>query len=125
MGGEDLSVLAAEQVARGAAPDEVFAAFPEEVGRLLSVDYVHMGRYEPDDTYTVVASWGKPGPAVSRTTLGGKNLETIVGAGKAPVVTFDLNRFQAYSTIRRPAPVFSATTNRSHSSTTRTRDSVT
>jgi signal transduction histidine kinase len=87
LGGEDLSVLAAEQaalrrvatlVARGAAPDEVFAAFPEEVGRLLSVDYVHMGRYEPDDTYTVVASWGKPGPAVSRTTLGGKNLETIV-----------------------------------------------
>ena len=80
-------MLAAEQaalrrvatlVARGAAPDEVFAAFPEEVGRLLSVDYVHMGRYEPDDTYTVVASWGKPGPAVSRTTLGGKNLETIV-----------------------------------------------
>jgi signal transduction histidine kinase len=87
LGGEDLSVLAAEQaalrrvatlVARGAAPDEVFAAFPEEVGRLLSVDYVHMGRYEPDDTYTVVASWGKPGPAVSRTTLGGKNLGTIV-----------------------------------------------
>jgi signal transduction histidine kinase len=87
LGGEDLSVLAAEQaalrrvatlVARGAAPDEVFAAFPEEVGRLLSVDYVHMGRYEPDDTYTVVASWGKPGPAVSRTALGGKNLGTIV-----------------------------------------------
>jgi signal transduction histidine kinase len=87
LGGEDLSVLAAEQaalrrvatlVARGAAPDEVFAAFPEEVGRLLSVDYVHMGRYEPDDTYTVVASWGKPGPGVSRTTLGGKNLETFV-----------------------------------------------
>jgi signal transduction histidine kinase len=87
LGGEDLSVLAAEQaalrrvatlVARGAAPDEVFAAFPEEVGRLLSVDSVHMGRYEPDDTYTVVASWGKPGPAVSRTTLGGKNLGTIV-----------------------------------------------
>ena len=87
MGGEDLSVLAAEQaalrrvatlVARGAAPDEVFAACLEEVGRLLSVDYVHMGRYEPDDTYSVVASWGKPGPAVSRTTLGGKNLGTIV-----------------------------------------------
>ena len=80
-------MLAAEQaalrrvatlVARGAAPDEVFASFLEEVGRLLSVDYVHMGRYEPDDTYTVVASWGKPGPVVSRTALGGKNLGTIV-----------------------------------------------
>jgi GAF domain-containing protein len=87
LGGEDLSVLAAEQaalrrvaalVARGAAPDEVFAAVLEEVGRLLSVDYAHLGRYEPDDTYSIVASWGKSGPAVSRATLGGRNLGTIV-----------------------------------------------
>jgi GAF domain-containing protein len=87
LGGEDLSALAAEQaalrrvaalVARGAAPEEVFAAVLEEVGRLLSVDYVHMGRYEPDDTLAVVSSWGDAGPAVSRTMLGGKNLGTIV-----------------------------------------------
>ena len=87
LGGEDLSALAAEQaalrrvaalVARGAAPDEVFAAVLEEVGRLLSVEYVHMGRYEPDDTLAVVASWGDAGPAVARAMLGGKNLGTIV-----------------------------------------------
>jgi GAF domain-containing protein len=87
LGAEDLSALAAEQaalrrvaalVAPGAAPDEVFAAVLEEVGRLLSVDYVHMGRYEPDDTLAVVASWGDAGPAASRTMLGGKNLGTIV-----------------------------------------------
>jgi GAF domain-containing protein len=87
LGGEDLSALAAEHaalrrvaalVARGAAPDEVFAAVLEEVGRLLSVDYVHMGRYEPDDTFAVVAYWGDASVAVSRTMLGGKNLGTIV-----------------------------------------------
>src|SRR4051794_10151462 len=87
LGGEDLNALAAEQaalrrvaalVARGAAPEEGFAAVLEEVGRLLSVDYVHMGRYEPDDTLAVVASWGDAGPDVGGTTLGGKNLGTIV-----------------------------------------------
>jgi GAF domain-containing protein len=87
LGGEDLSALAAEQaalrrvaalVARGAVPEEVFAAVLEEVGRLLCVEYVHMGRYEPDDTLAVVASWGNAGAAVSRTMLGGKNLGTIV-----------------------------------------------
>jgi GAF domain-containing protein len=84
---EDLGALAAEQaalrrvaalVARGAAPEEVFAAVLEEVGRVLCVDYVHMGRYEPDDTLCVVASWGEKGPALSRTTLGGRNLGTLV-----------------------------------------------
>jgi GAF domain-containing protein len=87
LGGEDLSALAAEQaalrrlaalVARGAAPEEVFAAVVEEVGRLLSVEYVQMGRYEPDDTLAVIASWGNAGPAASRTTVGGKRLAAIV-----------------------------------------------
>jgi GAF domain-containing protein len=84
---DDLGALAAEQaalrrvaalVARGAAPEDVFAASLEEVGRLLSVDYVQMGRYEPDDTFAIVASWGNAVPAVSRTMLGGKNLGTVV-----------------------------------------------
>src|SRR4051794_10106962 len=87
LGGEDLNALAAEQaalrrvatrVARGAAPDEVFAAVLEEVGRLLSVDYVHMGRYEPDDTVARVASWGTGAPAAPLTPLGGTNLATLV-----------------------------------------------
>ena len=87
MGEDDLTGLAAEQaalrrvatlVASGAAPEEVFAAVLEEVGRLLGVDYVHMGRYEPDNTLTVVASWGSARPVVARTMLGGRNLGTIV-----------------------------------------------
>src|SRR6266567_3476140 len=79
VGGDDLSALAAEQaalrrvaalVARGVAPEEVFAAVANEIGRLLSVEFVHMGRYEPDDTLAVVASWGIASPAVSRPMLG-------------------------------------------------------
>src|SRR3954454_6612116 len=87
MAGEDLSTLAEEQaalrriasrVASGAAPEDVLAAVLEEVGRLLAVRYARMGRYEPDSTLAVVASWGDAGPAAPRTTLGGKNLATIV-----------------------------------------------
>ena len=90
LGGEDLSALAAEQaalrrvaalVARGAAPEEVFAAVVEEVGRLLRVEYAGMGRYEPDDSVTYLAAWGtafERVPDGSRLTLGGKNLATIV-----------------------------------------------
>jgi GAF domain-containing protein len=87
LGDDDLSGLAAEHaalrrvaalVARGAPPEEVFAAGLEEVGRLLAVDYVHMARYEPDQTLSVVASWGSARPVVARTALGGENLGTIV-----------------------------------------------
>ena len=59
MSGEQLRVLAQEQaalrrvatlVARGVAPEEVFAAVTEEVGRLVPVEYAHLGRYESDGT---------------------------------------------------------------------------
>jgi signal transduction histidine kinase len=90
LSGEELRVLAEEQaalrrvatlVARGAPPEELFAAVVEEVGRLLPVGLVSMGRYEPDRTMTFVASWGRPVdfvPVGSRLVLGGKNLNTIV-----------------------------------------------
>jgi signal transduction histidine kinase len=80
---EEQAVLrrVATLVARGAEPEEVFAAAVEEVGRLLVVDLVSMGRYEPNRTMTFVASWGRSVdfvPIGSRLTLGGKNLNTIV-----------------------------------------------
>jgi signal transduction histidine kinase len=83
-------VLAGEQaalrrvatlLARGAPQEELFAAVAEEVGRLLSVASVAMGRYESDGTMTIVATWGRVGdrfPVGGRWTLGGKNLVTIV-----------------------------------------------
>lgn len=90
MSGDDLRVLAAEQaalrrvatlVARGAAPEEVFAAVAEEAGQLLPVNSASMWRYEPDRTLTVVAQWGSVVghfPVGSRWAIGGHNLGTLV-----------------------------------------------
>jgi signal transduction histidine kinase len=44
-------------VAQGAAPRDLFEAVAEEVGRLFPVGSATLGRYEPDATVTVVASW--------------------------------------------------------------------
>jgi signal transduction histidine kinase len=68
-------------VARGAAPEEVFAAVAEEVGQLFPVDLATMCRYDPDRTLTFVASWGSVGqrfPVGSRGVLGGRNIGTLV-----------------------------------------------
>jgi signal transduction histidine kinase len=95
LSGEQLRVLAEEQaalrrvatlVARGVPPEELFAAVVEEAGRLFSVEYVAMGRYEPDGTLTIVADSDRAGdhfPLGSRWALGGKNLATLVfGTGR-------------------------------------------
>ena len=69
------------RVARGVPPEELFAAVVEETGRLFSVEYVAMGRYEPDGTLTIVAGSGLAGdnfPVGSQWALGGKNLATLV-----------------------------------------------
>ena len=87
---DDLRVLAEEQaalrrvatlVARGAAPEEVFAAVAEEAGQLLPVDSASMCRYESDGTLTFVAQWGSVAahfPVGSRWAIGGHNLGTLV-----------------------------------------------
>jgi GAF domain-containing protein len=90
LSGDDLHVLAEEQaalrrvatlVARGAMPEEVFSAVTEEVGRLFSVEYAGLGRYEPNRTMTIVADSGRMGgeiPVGRRWSLGGKNINTLV-----------------------------------------------
>ena len=68
-------------VAEGAPPKELFAAVTDEVGRLLAVDVVGLGRYEADGTVTTVAAWGGAAarfPVGGRPTLGGKNLVTTI-----------------------------------------------
>jgi len=71
----------ATMVARGAAPQEVFAAVVEEVAQLLPVDMAGLLRYDPDGTLTYVASWGK---TADRTPVGsqwggrGTNIATVV-----------------------------------------------
>jgi GAF domain-containing protein len=67
-------------VARGVPPEEVFAAVTEEAGRLLSVEYASLARYEPDGAI-IVAVWGRTGhhvPVGRRWSLGGKNISTLV-----------------------------------------------
>jgi len=74
-------------VARGPAPQEVFAAVTEEVGRLLSVDYAHVGRYEADRAVTFRAASGQTDrvlPAGTRLKLGGKNVSTLVFETRRP-----------------------------------------
>jgi GAF domain-containing protein len=66
-------------VARGAAPEQVFAAVTEELARLVPVDATAVARLEPDGTLLYVASWGKSVdvlPVGSRLTLDGKNIVT-------------------------------------------------
>jgi signal transduction histidine kinase len=68
-------------VARGVPPEQVFATVIEEAGRLLSVEFAGLGRYDPDGTITLVATWGATGqhlPVGSRWRLGGKDVATLV-----------------------------------------------
>jgi PAS domain S-box-containing protein len=69
-------------VARGTPSEEVFAAVTEEIGRILPVDYVYLGRYEADRTIRFLNAWGRNGPNLlaggQRTPLGGNNLSTRV-----------------------------------------------
>ena len=69
-------------VARGAAPEQVFAAVAEEVGGLLEVDYTVLIRSDPEDMITVVGAWtatgvAPPSPVGSRFELGGRNVSTL------------------------------------------------
>ena len=47
----------ATMVAQRASPQDLFEAVAEEVGRLLPVGSATMGRFEPDDSVTTMASW--------------------------------------------------------------------
>src|SRR4051794_1917448 len=72
----------ATQVARGAAPPDVFSKVAEEVAALLSADITALLRYEGDGTAAVVADWGsRPGPGLRTGVtlpLGGENLAAVV-----------------------------------------------
>jgi signal transduction histidine kinase len=70
-------------VARGAPPQQVFAAVTAEVGRVLSVDLTTMSRYDPDGALTIVGAWSRTGsafpfPVGTRLDHGGRNLHTLV-----------------------------------------------
>jgi len=68
-------------VARGTAPEQVFAAVIEEVGRLLPVAVVSMSRYQNEGVLTFVARCGKLADRlalVNQRPPGGRNVGTLV-----------------------------------------------
>jgi signal transduction histidine kinase len=74
-------------VARATAPEELFAVVTAEAGRLLSVEFASVARYESDGTLTFVGSWSAVGPlfpAGTRRTVEGKNVATLVAQTGLP-----------------------------------------
>ena len=69
-------------VARGAAPQEVFAAVTAEAGRAVSADFTSLWRYDPDGAVTTVGNWGAgrpyPMPVGTWIPAGGANVHTDV-----------------------------------------------
>jgi PAS domain S-box-containing protein len=66
-------------VAQGASPQDLFDAVAEEVGRLLLAANVSIGRYEPDDSVTAMASWSSAGPVFGgRWPIKGTNVAWMV-----------------------------------------------
>jgi GAF domain-containing protein len=92
-------------VARAAAPEELFAAVTEEAGRLLSVEYAALSRYEPDRGVTVVAVWGRTGhnvPVGNRMNVGGNNVGTLVfETGRAARIDNYADAFGALGELAR------------------------
>jgi signal transduction histidine kinase len=71
----------ATMVAQGVSPQDLFAAVAEEVGRLLPAASATMGRFEPDDSVTTLASWSATGaafPTGRRWPTEGKNIAWMV-----------------------------------------------
>jgi signal transduction histidine kinase len=70
-------------VARGALPEDVFAAVAAEAGQLLKVDFTVLSRYERDGAVAVVGGWarvdpGRPLAVGARLEPGGQNMHTLV-----------------------------------------------
>ncbi|WP_239095247.1 sensor histidine kinase [Planotetraspora silvatica] len=49
-------------VAHRVAPEELFGAVADEMGRVLKVDHTAITRFDPDGTFIVVGSWSVRGP---------------------------------------------------------------
>jgi signal transduction histidine kinase len=68
-------------VAQAASPQGLFDAVAEEAGRLLPAANVSIGRYEPDDSVTAMASWSSAGPVFTpgvRWQIKGTNVAWMV-----------------------------------------------
>jgi PAS domain S-box-containing protein len=74
-------------VARGVAPETVFAAVAEEAGRLLGADIAMIGRYSPRPSFSALVGWrhdGEPVPLGKDVSLGGENVMSRVFQSREP-----------------------------------------
>ena len=75
-------------VARGALPDEVFAAVAREVGNVLpAADFAMVARYDSGHSVEIVGGWSRAGRPVlvgRRSPLGGQNVSTLVFERNGP-----------------------------------------
>ncbi|HEX4102714.1 MAG TPA: GAF domain-containing protein [Pseudonocardiaceae bacterium] len=72
-------------VAHAIPAEELFAVVTEEVGRLVAVDFVRLGRSDSDDSLTAVAAWSRTGdhfPVGSRWPLAGELAISVSRTGR-------------------------------------------
>jgi PAS domain S-box-containing protein len=74
-------------VAQAASPQGLFDAVAEEAGRLLPAANVSIGRYEPDDSVTAMASWSSAGPVFGGVADQGHE-RRVDGAPDGPVRSY-------------------------------------
>jgi GAF domain-containing protein len=117
---EELAALrrVAVLVARGAPPEEVFAAVTAETGRLLDASLTIMARFDPDETITYVARWSAAADNwedEQHRSLGGRNVSTLVFRTGRPARLDDFSQASGWTAdmVRRHgirssvgAPVF-------------------
>ena len=80
-------------VARGAAPEALFAAVAEEAGRVLDVEFAVMHRYGPGRVATAIGVWSSFGavfPVGTQWSLRGRNVATLVFQTHQPARIDDL-----------------------------------
>jgi PAS domain S-box-containing protein len=101
----DLRTLADEQealrrvatlVANEAAPDVIFASVAEEIARILTADRCAIGRFEADDSMTVIAYWSEEEskvPVGTRIDLQGDGVTAAVRKSRRPILIDDHEAF--------------------------------
>ncbi len=101
----DLRALAAEQaalrrvatlVADEAASDAIFGSVAEEIARILMADRCAIGRFEADDSMTVVAYWSNEEskvPVGTRIDLQGDGVTAAVRESRRPILIDDHEAF--------------------------------
>jgi signal transduction histidine kinase len=74
-------------VARGAPPEEIFAAVTEQAADLLAADIAALSRFESDEEMTTLATWarfGEPAPVGVRWALEPQNISAEVARTGRP-----------------------------------------